>query len=344
MRVLVVEDSRVVSAYVLTILKQTPTFSVVGLTGDGQQAIDMAERLAPDVILMDLHLDTLDGIEAIRQIMALRPTPIVVLSGVLERAEANLTFEAFRAGAVEVLAKPDGLGSREIAGFRDSLLRTLRVMSQARVIRRFGGAERRMNLPYESTSPSRPTPELVVIGASTGGPQVLMDILLAFPVPFPVPILIAQHIARGFGRGMVDWLCTTGHDVRAPEPGERITAGRVYVGPDDGHMECADRRSLHVSADPVASVAPSVDRLMQSAARTYGAAACGVLLTGMGRDGAEGLLSMRKTGAITVAQNEESCVVFGMPGTAIALGAAQYVCDAKAIPSKVCEWLGIHPR
>jgi two-component system chemotaxis response regulator CheB len=215
LRVLLVEDSRVVRAYVEGVLRQSD-LELLPAACDGPTGVALATTARPDVVLMDLELPGLDGVACIREIMARAPCPIVVLSAYLDAPERDRTFESLDAGAVEVMSKPAGLDAATIAAFRERLLRTVRLMAQARVVRRAALGSARAE-PRIVASPRRHG--LVVIGASTGGPIALCEVLRRIPPPFAVPVVVAQHIVAGFEAGLVEWLGTTGHVVRLARAG-----------------------------------------------------------------------------------------------------------------------------
>lgn len=316
MRVLLVEDSRSVRAYVEAILRRHRDIEVLPEVVDGARAVELARTLRPDVILMDLELPVLHGIDAIREIMATSPRPIVVLSAWLDSPGRDRTFEAFDAGAVEVLAKPRGLDAATVETFAERLVSTVRLMASARVVRRLN----RRSLTPPSLAQDRP--DVVVIGCSTGGPPVLDAILKQAPAPFRVPVVVCQHIVPGFEQGLADWLRRTGHDVRVVSAdGETLVPGRVFVARADCDLAFVSTDRLEPRAPSGSGITPSVDVLFHSAARVFGARALPILLTGMGEDGAAGLEALRRAGARTIAQTAESCVVDGMPGAARARGA-----------------------
>lgn len=320
MKVLLVEDSRAVRAYVEGLLRQERDIELLPPAFDGVTGVQLTEQLRPDVVLMDLELPGLDGISAIRAIMSSSPCPIVALSAYLDSPERDRTFESFQAGAVDVLAKPRGIEPEAIERFRGRLLRTVRLMSQACVVRRRSQpAPTLRELSPQLAIEPRPY-DLVVIGASTGGPVVIHDALSQIRAPYPLPIAIAQHIVPGFEHGLARWLCQTGHRVSVALPGMRLSKGEVVLAPAD--------RNLLLSRDAVdivpADIAPtpSIDVLFRSVAHTFGDHSIGILLTGMGEDGARGLLEMRRRGALTVTQSSPTCVVDGMPRAARSMDAA----------------------
>lgn len=323
MKVLLVEDSRAVTAFVEGVLRAEPDMELLPVASDGRAGVEAARRLRPNLVLMDLELPGLDGVEAITEIMATAPCPIVVLSGNLELPGRNRTFESLRAGAVDVLAKPTGTQPDVVSAFRERLVRTVRVMSEARVV----GRRCRPAAPLcvAPTPPSRELPsgrcELVAVGGSTGAPPLVYELLRALPGPTPFPIVVAQHIVSGFEAGFARWLCATGQRVKLAEDGEPLEAGTVYVARADGNLAVRPTR-LEVRPG-VRAPLPSVDVLFESVAESFGARAAGLLLSGMGDDGARGLLALRRAGALTATQSGESCVVASMPSAGRALGGSR---------------------
>ncbi|MFY0572350.1 chemotaxis protein CheB [Archangium lansingense] len=329
MKLLLVEDSRSVIAFLEQLLRREPDIELLPPVANGRDAVVAVQRWSPQLVLMDLVLPgKMDGVEAITEIMATAPCPIVVLSGQLDTPGRDRTFESLRAGAVDVLAKPTAGGLEAVKEFRERLLRTVRVMAHARVVGR-----RRMSLRTPTVLPAVQTPlsvpvaavetkpcSLLAIGGSTGAPPLVYELLRALPSPAPFPVVVAQHIVRGFEPGFARWLGGTGHRTMAAQGGEWLEPGAVYVSPADRDLVV---RGGRLQTQPSRGVAvPSVDVLFESVAGFYGAKAVGLLLTGMGEDGARGLLAMRQAGALTVAQDGASCVVDGMPGAARAMGAA----------------------
>jgi len=332
-RVVVVEDSPVVRDLMVNLLSSDPTLQVVGTARDGEEALEAVERLKPDIVTMDIHMPRLNGLEAARRIMETNPTPIVVVSGSYDPEVVNTTFRALEAGALAVVAKPAGEGHPRYAETSADLLRTVKAMAEVKVIRRWARPSR---LPLSPPMPPMPEVEaqagpvdikVIAIGASTGGPLALQTVLSNLPDGFQVPILIVQHIAAGFICGFAEWL---GRSSKIPVSiavhGEQILAGRAYIAPDGLQMtmDVGGKISLRKS-ETENGLCPSVASLFRSVANSCGQQAVGVLLTGMGKDGAEELRLMKEKGSLTIAQDEASCVVYGMPGEAIRLGAASYV-------------------
>jgi len=335
--VLVVDDSNVARMLLVHILESDPQIRVIGAVSDGQAAVDFVTQHAPDVILMDIHMPQMDGFEATRRIMETHPVPIVVCTATANPREVATTFRVMEAGALACVEKPVG---REHADFEQraaDLRQTVKLMSEVKVVRRWARARLASALaPAAHPVDVKPAPTkvtLIGIGTSTGGPQVLQAILAGLPKTFPVPILIVQHIAQGFLPGLAEWLNqTTGLQIQIGAYGVNPLPGHVYLAPDDFHMGVSrSGRILLTKEEPHNHLRPAVSYLFRSLADVCGPAAVGVLLTGMGKDGAGELKLMKDTGAVTIAQDRDSSVVHGMPGEAIRLGAATHVLPADKI-------------
>lgn len=340
-RVLIAEDSPTVRRYLVDMINTAGTMRVVGEARDGDEALVLTEELKPDVISMDIRMPVLDGLEATRRIMSRRPTPVVIVSNLLER-EVDLSFQALQAGALAVVEKPPHRQDPTFAAKQRHLLTTLQVMSQVRVIRRWEKEPGQNALNEPSTALQelprvtlgggrlKITPEIVVIGASAGGPGALSVLLHGLPAYFPVPIVIAQHIPDEFTAGLARWLeKSTVLPVRVAADNVVLEPGVVHLAPGAAHL-LVERRGGQLLGRLRAErgayrYQPSVDVLFESVAAACGTTAVGLILTGMGDDGAAGLLAMRQAGAQTFAQDETSSTVFGMPGAAIAHGAVEQV-------------------
>lgn len=340
-RVLVVDDSFTVRKHIVEVLEGTPDFEVVGEASDGKTAIELCERLRPDVITMDMMLPIMSGLAATEYIMAFCATPILVVSASMNRGEVFKTYDALAAGAVDVLDKPGGADPDEV--WERRLLSTLRLVARIPVI---SHPRARLGMgkasPWPTTVASAGAPQgdarVIAIGASTGGPAAILSVLNALPASFPVPILIVIHISEPFGEAMAEWLNgLVALRVRYASDGETLPArgqGCVLMAPPERHL-VVRRDQLVLTNDPERhSCRPSVDVLFESLS-AVGEQAVGCLLTGMGKDGAAGLLAMRRAGALTIAQDEATSVVFGMPGEAVRLNAAAHVTALADIPALI---------
>lgn len=337
-RVLIAEDSPTTVEYVKHILGSAGDFEVVAVAPDGEQAVALAAREKPDVILMDINMPRMNGFEATRAIMETKPAPIVIFSASWDPEDVDKTFSAMEAGALAVLQKPPGPGSPDADPKIRELVQSLRLMSEVPVVRRFARRREkeaarglrpaaRQGARQGAAAPCLGVVELIAIGASTGGPPALHKVLSPLPRDFPVPILVVQHISEGFLAGLASWLDQS-CDLRVCVAGHRdpLEPSHVYMAPDKLHLGVASQGAIALSdAPPENNVRPSASHLFRSVAREYGKMAAGVLLTGMGKDGARELGLIKDSGGVTIAQDEESSVVHGMPGEAIKLGNAALV-------------------
>ncbi len=333
-KVLVAEGSATSRSFLVQTLESDAAICVVGAVADGQGAVDFVRETKPDVVLMEIHLPGLDGFEATRCIMETVPVPIIICSTTTNLLDVLFTFRAMEAGAVACVEKPRGGDDPESRASVAKLLAAVKLMSEVRVVRRW--SKTRAPVVVQPPAPRSPARiSMIGIGTSTGGPPVLQTIFTGLPKDFSVPILVVQHIASSFLPGMVEWLAqTTGFRVQIASHGIRPQAGSVYLAPDDFHMGVASSGEILLTREPPeAYLRPSVSYLFRSLAKTYGPNLLGVLLTGMGSDGAKELKAMKDQGATTIAQDRASSVVHGMPGEAIALGAASYVLPADKIAS-----------
>lgn len=322
--VLVVEDSPTVRLLLEEIVNGDPRLEVMASCASAEDALAVLGRACPDVISMDILLPGMDGLEAIRTILADRPIPIVVVSSTTSSSETRHAIEALHAGALAVLPKPEGPDAPDFSRQSRRIADQLAAMSQVKVIRRMKAKIPRKTVPGSFDGSERDFQSIRAIGiaASTGGPLALVELLGSLPKDFPVPIVLVQHIAPGFGESFAGWLeSVIPLAVRYVTHDEALRAGVVYLAPDGRHLEVRGDRVIPLDTPPVGVHRPSANILFESLARNFGAASAGIILTGMGRDGAQGLLSMKKAGAWTCGQDEETCAVFGMPQAAEELGA-----------------------
>jgi two-component system chemotaxis response regulator CheB len=329
-RVLVADDSPTVRAVLRRLILRNSDMTVVGEAGDGEAAVEAALRLAPDVVLMDIEMPVMDGFAATARIMALRPTPVVVVTSRANRDQVRTAFEAIRHGAVEVLAKPEQPEGWE--RMAEELPRIVRTAAGAHTVTGAGRqASAHASPTLVSAFPTGRPPDhradirFVAIGASTGGPQAIHELLGALPAAVPATVVIVQHIAAGFESGLADWLGRElGRDVAVACDGEIARPGSVRLAAAGGHLFVEPPGTLRIdrTGPPRGGHRPSVDTLFGSFVGALSAQTVAVLLSGMGADGAEGLLALRRAGALTMVQNEASSVVFGMPNAALQCGAA----------------------
>jgi two-component system chemotaxis response regulator CheB len=337
-RVVVVDDSATSRLLLVEILRADPEIEVVGQAPDGEEGLALVKRLRPDIVTMDVQMPRLDGFAATRRIMVEAPTPILIITSVDPRS-LSISLEAVRAGALAVHAKP---GDPAAAGFDEEareLVRQVKAMSEVKVVRHHEPARR----PAAASAADFGThaaglrstgmlaqdvpAEVVAIAASTGGPAALHSILIPLPADFPVPILVVQHISRGFGPGLAGWLDkASAVRVKVAEDGELLRPGTVYVAGDDHHLcVSSSRRVLLSSAPAVGGFRPSGTVLFECVASVYGRSAVAVILTGMGRDGVDGLRAVRRAGGQTIAESKATAVVYGMPAAAVRDGLADLV-------------------
>jgi len=332
-RILVVEDSPTARQLLVTILESDGRFKVIGEASDGEAAVRAAAQLRPDLVTMDIHLPVQDGFAATRQIMETCPTRIVMVTSTALPHEAAASFRALESGALTVLAKPMGPLDPLFAATREELCRTVALMSEVPVVRRWP-AERLKRRPRPHPVVAHPWPiRLVAVGASTGGPLALQALLSVLRRGFDAPMVVVQHISTGFADGLAQWLSSSsGHPVCVATHGEAARSGMVYLAPDGAHLEVdSDLRLVLRDSPPEFCFRPAVGPLFRSVAAQVGAASAGLLLTGMGHDGAHDLKLMRESGALTMAQDSASAAVYGMPGEALRLDAAAHVLSPEAM-------------
>ncbi|BFM39754.1 chemotaxis protein CheB [Synechocystis sp. LKSZ1] len=333
-RVFLVEDSPIALHILENIINSATDLVVVGSAQSGVEALQAIPAAKPDVICTDFYLKEMDGLALIQQVMAHFPRPILVVSVAVGEGHEQRVGELLQAGAIDVLPKPVlGLSEAEI---KTELLTKIRILAGVKVFTRPLRPVEHLE-PKPSFSPAIPRfdqgPSIVGIGASTGGPQAVFKILSHLPAQFPLPILCTQHISEGFLGGLVSWMnqeCALRVKIAAPD--EEPIGGTVYYAPERLNLEIDRRGRLQTTPPLITELhCPAIDVMFHSLARHRGPASIGILLTGMGKDGAKGLQAIATMGGLTVAQDEQTCVVFGMPREAILLGAAQEVLPLTAI-------------
>jgi two-component system, chemotaxis family, protein-glutamate methylesterase/glutaminase len=336
-RVLVADDSATFRAILRTVLSTAPDLEVVGEASDGEEAVGRTLALRPDVVTMDVRMPRLSGLDAIRRIMRIAPTPVIVVSAEIAGDGQRLSFEALRAGAVEVLPKPRRSGRGSFEGQAEAIRAAVRAFAGADL----SVLQRRSGRAGPTGGHCSGSARAVGIAASTGGPAALARILSTLPGEYGIPILVVQHIAPGFEEGLVRWLQgETRLGVRLAEDGAPIEPGAVLLARGGRHLACEAGRVRLRHGPAVRGFRPSANVLFQTLAAEYGASAAGLVLTGMGDDGAAGLLAVRDAGGFTAAQGPASSVVHGMPGAALASGAARFSLELEEFPGLLLALAG----
>ena len=339
-RVLICDDSPLTREMLAQIIGSDPIIDVIGFASDGQQAVELVSSLRPDLVTMDIHMPKVDGLEATRRIMAYTPVPILVVSSSVYGEGMGLAFEALQFGALEVIKKPEPKDWADLERIGRDIIRKIKILSRVKVITHVSGRDRdrkrdTAQVPQRQHRASREV-GIVAIGSSTGGPSALHAILSQLPENFPVPIVIAQHIADGFIPGLVDWLDNNcGLHVAEAQQDQAVLPGTAYFAPTGRNLEVVGSRTQFVKPQPGQLYIPSADTLLASVAKSYGRRSLGVILTGMGADGAKGLRAMHDLGAYTVAQDEATSVVYGMPRAAKDAGAVDKVLPIERIADAI---------
>ena len=336
-KVLLVDDSPVALAVLKRMLSASTDIVVAGTAGNGIEALTLIPQVKPDVICTDLHMPVMDGLQFTKEVMTKYPLPILLVSVSAHEGSLN-AFKVLEAGAVDIFVKPRASFELDYEKIGPELISKIRILSGVRVFKRKPVADSEGTIPGLKEIESKfhiPKSDIriIVIGASTGGPPALQAILTKLPSDFPLPVICIQHINEGFQQGLIDWLSTLCKmKVETAKAGMNPLPGTVYFPQEGSHLKIDGKGRFVMSPDPPYDHhRPSITVTMKSAARCYGDAALGVLLTGMGKDGAEGLLDIKKAGGITMVQDEESSIVFGMPKQAIDLGAADTILPLHAI-------------
>lgn len=336
--VLVCEDSSTARALLVGILRACPELRVVGEARDGIEAVEMTLRLRPHVVTMDIHMPHMDGLAATKEIMASAPTPIVIVSGSTSVQDVGFAMSALRLGAVAVLRKPEGPLSGGFVQATQQVVRTVKGMAGLKLVRHWRPATR----PTNHAAPSRKgraQSRIVAIATSTGGPPALEAIVSKLPKEFPVPIVVVQHITHGFIAGLAAWLNTVcALHVKIAEHDMLLEPHSVYFAPDDHHLGVNAQGRVSLSKAPaIGGFRPSGTFLFESVAKAFGRHCISLILTGMGDDGVAGLRSVRAAGGTVIAQDEETSIVFGMPGAAVAAGLVDQVVPLDTIASRLQE-------
>lgn len=350
-KVLVIDDSALIRGVMKEIIDREKDMECVGAAPDPLVAREMIKTFNPDVLTLDVEMPKMDGLEFLERLMRLRPMPVVMVSTLTEQG-SNITFRALELGAVDFIAKPKMDIARGMEEYARDITDKIRAAAQSRVRKTTAAASLvQERFTADAILPSvagrfSSTEKLIIIGASTGGTEAIKEVLTRLPADVP-GILVTQHMPESFTRSFADRLnslCKI--SVKEAEHNERILPGHAYIAPGHSHLLLKRSGANYMTelnqGPPVNRHRPSVDVLFRSAANVAGANALGIILTGMGKDGAQGLLEMRQAGSHTIAQDEASCVVFGMPREAIAAGGACEVLPLQNIARRTLEYLALH--
>lgn len=331
-RVLIADDSLLVRTILRDLLQREPDIEVVAEVEDGRRAVAETRRLRPDLVIMDIVMPVMDGLDAVIEIMASVPTPVLVLSGNVDPQDSRSAFNAIQHGALDVMEKPQGVINEGYAHLRRELIERVRALSRVRVMHHFRRQRPQPVVPLPQGAAQ--TRRILAIGASTGGPKVVMRLMKELPPRLDVRIAIVQHIADGFAEGFAEWLNRDSpYRVRVARDGDRLESGTALVAPTGRHLELLGDKVQLSDAPPLNCCRPAVDALFRSLAQSgLAPQVAAVLLTGMGRDGADGMAALRRHGALTIAQDETTSAVFGMPKAAIELGAVDQTLPIGDIP------------
>lgn len=334
-KVLIVDDSAFMRAAVRQILASDAGIEIAGAATDGMDALDKVKRFKPDVVLLDVEMPVMDGLEALSRIMAEVPTPVVMLSG-LGQGDTRVAVKCLEHGAIDFIPKPSGTISYDIDTVKDEIIEKIKTAAGVDV------RKITLELPSESYRIGHAMPAVrktvVVIGASTGGPRAVGKVLSGIQRGFPAAIVVIQHMSAEFIPSFAErlrWACPL--DISIARDGDSVAPGNVLIaaGDTDAAIEKDSKGNGIIIASPVRGPYPSIDHAMESAAGAYGEGALGVLLTGAGSDGAKGMKAIKKAGGTTIAEDSSTCIVYGMPKTAIETGAVDKVVPLQEIAGAI---------
>ncbi|MEW6086983.1 MAG: chemotaxis-specific protein-glutamate methyltransferase CheB [bacterium] len=338
-KAVIVDDVATVREILKIALESDPEIKVVGMARGGKQAIDIIPVLKPDIVLMDLKMPDMDGFQTVRHIMDYFPVPIVIISSVSAKRD-DMMFQVLECGALDFIPKPS-LGDFDTnPNFAKDLVQKIKIFAAANISKKIKvkfGTSKILNLSGIGKNKKK----VVAIASSTGGPGALKEIIPLFPPDLPAGIVIVQHIVEGFVAGLVDWLQKLSRiKIKVANEGDVVAPGIVFFSPDTSHIIIDENGKIKFEkSPPVGGVRPAADILFPSVAKYYGSSAIGVIMTGMGDDGARGIERIKKEGGVTIAQNEETCTVFGMPKAAVERGVIDKIVPLNMIPETIIKLL-----
>jgi len=349
-KVLIVDDSMVIRKLLANIIQEDPRLMLIGEACNGKEAIQKVQQLKPDIVSMDIQMPLMTGVEVTRYLMQHHPVPILIASSFYRPTDQVLVMEVLEAGAVGILMKPTGPGHPEHDLTKKKYLTMLRSLAEVKVVRRRLPSETKPiqqiydRQPVVSKPSGTTANKILVIGASAGGPEALKQLLGGLLPDLPIPVLLVQHIDAHFSEGFCQWLQTyTPHKVVFNSEQQTLEPGVIYIAPPGFHTEITGTGMAGLSQQPPeGGHRPSVGPLFRSASMHYGDKVIGVILSGMGSDGARDLLRIKMAGGMTLVQNKESCLVFGMPGEAVKLGAARFIDTPLNIAKRINLYLTEH--
>ena len=340
-KILIADDSKTIRFLLKKLFEKYKDVKVIAEAENGEEAIEKTIIHSPDIITMDIRMPVKNGFEATKEIMNVKPTPILVLSASVNSEDLNITFNAIRAGALDIVEKPKNLTDGISQEIETKIMQKVKLLSNKTLFENIIKIHKKIDSKSDEKiftgdiPRAKVRPNVIAIVASTGGPTALLKVLKPLPKDYPYPICIVQHINKGYTVGLVEWLNKELElDIKIPTKWEKLKPGTVYVAPDDYHMEVLKDRSIILNQNEAFhNLRPNGTVLLNSVANEFGKQAIGIVLTGMGADGAEGLLNMKKTGALTIAQDESSSVIFGMPKEAYDIGATDNLLSLEKIAS-----------
>lgn len=336
-RILIADDSELTRVVLRDLLSQDADVEIAGEVSDGRSAVEQTAKLKPDLVIMDVMMPIMGGLEAVAEIMAATPTPILMLSANTDPHDSRGAFAAIKLGALDVMAKPSGVVTEAFSQIASKLIAKVKSLSRIRVMHHYRVQRPKLE---RITIPVAPGPRrILAIGASTGGPKAVLHLLQELPRDLAASVLIVQHIADGFAPGFADWLNReSALSVRLAKAGDELKTGTVLVAPNNAHLTVRSNRVVLEDSPPLHNCRPAVDALFHSlTGQGLAVETVALLLTGMGTDGAIGMGALLKQGAYTIAQDETSSAIFGMPKAAIERGAATQVLPLEHMVEAVCR-------